>query len=419
MGKPTDKSVRMQLIFGSVLLMLIALFTSRVLLSIGFISFLLLTIVHDKAVQQLKEFIQNPLLVGLSVLFLIPLLSGLWSEDQHHWLRSVRIKLPLVLFPLAFAGRWQLSKKQWAVIAAVFLLLVAAGCIWSLAVYITDLQDMNTGYLRAKSIPTPLENDHIRFSLLVCIAMIIAAFLALHSSSSKLKLLYILAIIFFFIYLHILSARTGLFAAYGVLLAGTLYGAFHSGKKLLAVSLLAFIILLPLLAYQLLPTFRNRVKYMIYDFSFIREEQYLPGSNDGSRTVSLRAGWQLLKKNPFGVGSGDVVNETMTWYRDYEPRMLATALYPSSEWLMYGGIAGWPGMILFTVVMLIPVFINLPHRFFFVAVSAVLSSSLLFDIGLEVQFGVFIHAFVLLCWWKMLKDWKKNRESASEFQSNV
>jgi len=419
MGKPTDKSVRIQLIFGSVLLMLIALFTSRVLLSIGFISFLVFTIVHAKAAQQLKDFIKNPLLVGLSVLFLVPLLSGLWSEDQHHWLRSVRIKLPLLLFPLAFAGPWQLSRKHWAVIGIVFLLLVAAGCTWSMIAYTTDINDMNEGYLRAKSIPTPLENDHIRFSLLVCIGMIAAAFLALHTTSKKLKVVFILAILFFFIYLHILSARTGLFAAYGILFMGGIYGALRSRKKLLPVSLLVIVIFLPLLAYQLLPTFRNRVKYMIYDFSFIKEATYLPGSNDGSRTVSIKAGWELLKRNPLGVGSGDVVNETMNWYRVHEPGMLSTALYPSSEWLMYGGVAGWPGIIVFTIVMLLPFFVKLQWRFFFLAVNAVLSFSLLFDIGLEVQFGVFIHAFVLLCWWKLLKQWNKEGQSTGEFRSFV
>jgi hypothetical protein len=49
-----------------------------------------------------------------------------------------------------------------------------------------------------------------------------------------------------------------------------------------------------------LPTFQNRIKYFMYDHSFIRSGAYLPGGNDGNRVLSYRAGWHLLKTQPAG-----------------------------------------------------------------------------------------------------------------------
>ena len=128
MGIRTDQALRQQLIFLSIIIMFSGLFTSRVLLSVGTIAFLFFTCVHGNVTSQLKDFLKNPMLVGMSLLFFMPLVAGLWSEDKEAWLRWVRIKLPLFLFPYAFAGGWQLTSRQWRWIGYAFILIVFAGC---------------------------------------------------------------------------------------------------------------------------------------------------------------------------------------------------------------------------------------------------------------------------------------------------
>jgi hypothetical protein len=159
---------------------------------------------------------------------------------------------------------------------------------------------------------------------------------------------------------------------------------------------------MPVAAWLVLPTFRNRIRYNLYDLSFIKKETYLPGSNDGNRVLSLQAGWDILTTHPFGVGSGDVVDKTWEWYAKEVPQMLETdKLYPASEWLCYGDAAGWPGFILFTAIMVLPFFLKkMKHSFFWIAINLTAAFSLFFDIGLETQFGVFIYGFVVLWWWK-------------------
>jgi O-antigen ligase len=317
----------------------------------------------------------------------------------------VRIKLPLLFFPIAFAGNWQLSKKQWLQLALVFSLLIFFGTVWSLWQYLQNAQAIQVSYLKAKTLPTPLENDHVRFSWLVCMAVIFSVYVIEKLKLKTARFLLACLSLFYVAYLHILSARTGLFSLYifgGLLVFRWL---FSKENRKPAFLLLILILLMPLIAWLFFPTFQNRVRYIVYDFSYIKKDTYLQGANDGNRILSLKAGWNILQQHPLGVGAGDVFAETKKWYAVHVPDMLEEdKIYPASEWLIYGDVAGWPGFILFTAIMLFPLLEKKKEsNFYWLSISIIAAFSFLFDIGLEVQFGVFIYLFVILCWWKWMQ----------------
>jgi hypothetical protein len=240
----------------------------------------------------------------------------------------------------------------------------------------------------------------------VAIAVVLC-FYWLQQAKQKLRWLLVFLILFFTVYLHIIAARTGLFCHY------IFFGLYvvYTIKKLEPRTLVftaSLLLLLPAAAWFFFPTFQNRIRYNLYDLSFIRQQQYLPGGNDGNRMLSIKAGWQILEDHPFGVGIGDVKTETYRWYNENVPGMLTTdKLYPSSEWLMYGAAAGWIGVLGFTGVMLVPFFIRLRKHFFWLTINLLAALSFLFDIGLEVQFGVFIYVFLVLWWWKWIQPEQK------------
>src|SRR5947209_18027109 len=93
-------------------------------------------------------------------------------------------------------------------------------------------------------------------------------------------------------------------------------------------------------------------------------------------------------------------------YPEHVPNILNTdKFYPCSEWIMYGGFACWPGMILFTIIMLILVFYKTKtNHFYWIVLNSIAAFSFVFDIGLEKQYGVFIYSFIILWWCKWLNQ---------------
>lgn len=391
----------------SIIAMLTGLLFSRAVLSSGLIFFATLSLIHKNILRQLKTFVSSPFLWSMSLLFALPAISGLWSEDLSQWSQVIRIKLPLLLLPLCFAGENNFSFKDWQRIAFVFLALVFGGICQSLWHYAQNVHAIHAAYLKAYTIETPLGNDHVRFSLLVVIAILTIVLLWTLSGKKLKKIIRILLLILVAIdilYLHVLAVRTGLICFY--------LGAFIfliwllTRQKRINFFLIILLLLVPVASYFIFPTFKNKIHYLKYDLSFVQKNVYLPGSSDGNRFASIKAGWTLLQQNPFsGVGFGDIKNETEKFYETNFPQMSKDdKILPSSEWMMYGSGTGWPGIILLSFILLTSFFVkNLRNNIFWTLLNIFIALSYLFDIGLEVQYGVFIHSFILLWWYKWLQ----------------
>jgi O-antigen ligase len=384
-----------------------SLFVSRAMLSIFMVLFILISFLHKDIRLHLRTFFSSPLLWSMSLLFFIPFISGLWSEDKQEWLSVVRLKLPLLLLPLAFAAPFTFSTKQWNILAYIFIGLIAAGTIWSMFHYASDLEAINESYLRAKSIRTPLGNDHIRYSWLVSIAVLLSAWIGWQQKkqNKKLFLLSILITVWLIIFLHILAARTGLFSFYIMLFIAGTWLIIRKTKPITGIALLGLLLSLPFIAYYTLPSFQNRIKYIRYDYGYFKEMHYLPGGNDAARVISVRAGWNLLAQHPLtGLGAGDIRKEVRQWDQTTYPGILESdIIYPSSEWLAYGLMAGWPGLLLFTSIMLFPLFLARgKYRLTWWLLHITAIAGFIFDIGLEVQFGIFVYAFIVMWWWKWM-----------------
>jgi O-antigen ligase len=401
MRNNVEKDYRRNIIFISILILFISTY-SFASLSVATIFFITCCCFHTKILQQVKNLFHHPVLWSISLLFLIPFISGLWSQDVSAWAAIMQDKLPLLLFPLSFAGFWQLRKKQWLIIAITYLAVIIIGSLYGVYHYLLNMEAVHESYLRAKTIPTPFNNDHLRFSIAVAVAILISAFLIERTTTKKYKIILVLLIIFLTIYLHLLAARAGLLCLYIFLFLYFIKVLLAKNKNLLKVAIASAIILLPIAAYMLLPTFQNRIKYLRYDLSYGTQNSYLPGGNDANRILSLKAGWHILKNNPFGVGAGDIQNETFEWYDTHVPEMQASdKLYPSSEWLMHGAAAGWAGVILFTVIILYLIFY--PHtryRFYWLNLQLFFMIGFAIDTGLGIQYGIFLFSFLSLLWWK-------------------
>ncbi|MBC7947316.1 MAG: hypothetical protein H7Y42_05515 [Chitinophagaceae bacterium] len=399
------QSWQKNIIFYILIIMMASLFISRVALSISTIAFFAVSFFHSGIRAQIREFFNRPLLWGMSLLFLLPLLTGLWSSDQQEWQNNMRTKLPLLLFPLAFASLFTLTPRQWRWLIFVFCFLVTVGTLWSMWHYLPNASKVNVGYLRATSMLTPLGNDHVRFSWLIAVCITVLTWVVWDNRKHRLAPLVLFVIAWLIVYLHILAARTGLLCFFAFLIGALVWLAVTRRNRLQATGLLVILIALPIGAYFSLPTFRNKIKYFQYDFTYAKDAHYLPGGNDATRIISLKGGWMQTIEHPVGgVGFGDIQSAMEQWYQLHYPDMLAAdRIMPSSEWLIYGTCAGLPGIVLFTFVLLLPFFIIVQNRLRWWMLNLLVCLGFLFDIGLEIQFGVFIYCLTVLLAWKRFR----------------
>ena len=160
----------------------------------------------------------------------------------------------------------------------------------------------------------------------------------------------------------------------------------------------AVMLLLPVVAYVSMPSLRNRVQYVLYDFNNYSKGSFIPGSSDGARVLSLRAGWYIFTNNPLsGVGFGDMRPAVEEWHQKFNPQSFSYDKFlPLNEWLLYGSGAGLLGIICLTAGLVIVLFPLWKKSIFGKLVVTVLLIPLITDDTIESQFGVVIFIFVIM-----------------------
>ena len=103
-------------------LLFIGLVSARAAASIGMFGLIGTGLLFDNPISVLKKYTQRKELWVLSLFFFIVLVSGLWSNDKQNWLNWVRIKLPYLFLPIAFAGIRKLQLQKFTAILYAFVL---------------------------------------------------------------------------------------------------------------------------------------------------------------------------------------------------------------------------------------------------------------------------------------------------------
>jgi hypothetical protein len=216
--------------------MIAGLFWSRGLLSTSLIAFLFLSVIFygKQGWKLLKE---SAWLWGLVILFIIPFISRAWSDDHYQWSRTVQTKIPLLLLPFCVAAFMKISRSthRWLFFALVIFLCGNNLELWSFFSGNYAVEEN----LKAKLLPVPMSNDHVRFSwlLLVVYIFLIDEWLGWKLQPRLEEMDTDFAIIYFAIYFHVLAAKTGLVGFYLVsFIALIKYGS----KKIVIVVLFCF-----------------------------------------------------------------------------------------------------------------------------------------------------------------------------------
>ena len=336
-------------------------------------------------------------LVIAAFCIIIPvLISGLWSEDKNIWFQSFINKIPLITIGIGFLAVAP-DQKQIKQIIYLLTAVVLLGCLWSVLNFLNDKDAITRSYLVAKVMPTILDDDHIRFSWLIALTVIVLNWQLILQSNKMEKTLAGITSVLLIVYLHLLASKTGLLCLYTSIFIMIIY--FLSKKETRKISLLLFAgaVTIIFASYKIFPTLHNRVQYVVYDFSNYSNGIMETGSSDGARVLSLKAGWFITKNHPFaGVGFGDLKNEINHWHEQFHPNTLDYERFiPTNEWLIYAAASGVIGAILFSIgiILLLP-FFSFKNIFSFCLMISLLIP-LMTDDSMEGQYGVAIFSVVI------------------------
>ena len=333
----------------------------------------------------------------ISIPFFLVLLTGIYSSDWDYLLERLRIKLPFLVLPFAFLSMPKLKKKECYAIFYFLLIIMSAVCVHVGMNYLADYDRINDIIGRGQPMPTP--SNHIRFSL--TLAMTIIGGLALmrdkfYFSSPSEKWLIRVLTLFLFVFIHVLSVRSGILALYLGLFVVGIHHAFATRRYWLAFAVAGALVALPFMAYHTIPSFQEKINYARWDFLQYQQDQGGQYS-DSERITSLKVGWEIAQENLiFGIGAGDLKSAVKELYAtkyagQYSYRM------PHNQFLSILGGTGVLGLLLFLSAFLYPLFYKKNYsNALFLALHAIIFMSFMMENTIENNFGISLYLFFLL-----------------------
>ncbi len=266
-----------------------------------------ITNLHEKLIC----FFNNRIALIISSIYLLYVVGSLWSSNTHFIAQELRIKLPFLLLPVLFSGLHTFSKKEFHIILLTYCLAVFAGSLISFSIYL--IQPISDTRELSPFMP------HIRFSLNVCMAVIILFYLLFKESHLSLATRASLFILFtwLIIFLFILKSITGISLLSIFFVVQIAHLAWYSQHLAIKISSRILLISIPLLLLFYAFWFNNNylniapVNLQVLDQKTINGNPYTHDTTqygiECGRYVGLyicetelKEAWKKRSKRPYG-----------------------------------------------------------------------------------------------------------------------
>ncbi len=189
---------------AAIIILVIGLSTSEFLMSISSITLAVNWVLEGKFKVKFQKLKADKLALLLTFLFFIYVFWMVGTSDINEGLKELRIRLPLLLFPIVLGSIPRFKEKELILIARLFILATLVSTLISVGVYlewiptsldITDVRNIS------------IFISHIRLSLLICVALVISIYFILVEKSNR--VLIFLGILWFIGFLYLIQSATG------------------------------------------------------------------------------------------------------------------------------------------------------------------------------------------------------------------
>lgn len=354
--------------------------------------------------KDLDEMLRQPFLLSMILFFFSVFVSGLWSENLKEWAWFTRMQLPFLLLPLVFLKYGSYLKSYWNLLLSLFLTTLLLGSLWITFDYLSNFDTYNLELIKGNPIITHI--SHVRYSMLVAIASILTLHLVLRPQLIPKPIprwVVIMSFLFFFLFNHIISAKTGLIGMYIALIV---YFVIHflkqQKKKELFISLILLIAAV-FLCFYFLPSLQQKFYYTLYQIAEFKRGKWLYYS-DTERWVSWQMGWEMICHEPImGTGLGDLKQQTENTYQE----CLNTSLFklPHNQFLFSWAFTGMAGLLSLLSLVYFSMAQKTWRKFpLLTGIQCILLVSFIVEYTLGTQIGCGIYVYSSLLSWSFVRN---------------
>ncbi|MDQ2792518.1 MAG: O-antigen ligase family protein [Bacteroidota bacterium] len=374
----------------------------RILPSIGMAGIAFTGITYAVVYRRIANWQLWPVFGSLALVFLLHLIQGLNTDvaNMGEYGKDVVLQLPFLLLPLAF---WLLPALPSRYLRWLWLLLVAMTLLAAVGAtinYLLHASAINESYLHSKVMPT--EPDHIRFSLIITLAIAAGALLLAHDAVRQAWRPWVIgAIVALALFLHLLAVRSGEMTFYALGGLAILWLVLRKRQWKRAGLLAAVLVLLPVLSFVAFPTFRNKVYNTQEDVGKVKQTNSSEGKNFSiaARVYSYKAALAIWSDNKLvGVSKPDLESEMARRYAKLYPEMGPEFyIQPHNQYLYNLAAYGALGLLVFCVGLFYPAWwARCKHAPLLLAQYVSIALSFLVEYTLETQIGLAFVVFFLL-----------------------
>ncbi len=375
-------------------LMIFGLLCSRAILSITEGIWMLFAIIRYKSWK--NRLTKDPLLLW-SLCPVLLFFLGAWQEPLQS--SNYDYLLTLMAYPVAaFSVVGFTAGQSRKIVYRIWFAATLAGILYSLFYFFQDSHSILEGIGKGQSLPTLMDEDHIRFGIFLCAGLT----LLLYTKQSTPALKWILCIVLA-IFILFLSVRTAWIMAL-VIIAVYTFGKYHTAIRknpTRAILILGLFILSVWLAYTSFPSIQQKIAYTIYDWQQIRQGSFYPEYSDATRWAVNHAAWQAIEQgNGVNVGWNGITETITVHFGNIYPGNKTNFHWPFNQYLFWWIGAGLGGMLLFSAWLLYPLLWGIQKRNYALAGwSLAIAISCMVESNLAFQFGVWLHAWPIALLW--------------------
>lgn len=341
-----------------------------------------------------------PVFGSVAMVFVLHLLAGIYTQSSNmdEYRFDMGLQLPFLMLPLSFWLLPPLPSRYLRGLWWIFVVMTVLAALGATINYVLHAQEINESYMHSKVMPT--EPDHIRFSIMITMAIAAAVLLMAHQAVEQNRRSWVKAVIVgLALFLHLLAVRSGEMTFYALGGLTVLWLAFSRKQWQKAALLATVLVMLPVVSYLVFPTFRNRIYNTQEDVSKVQESSEGKNFSISARVYSYQAALAVWRDNKLiGVGKPNLQGEMARRYAILYPQLTPNFyILPHNQYLYNLAAYGTIGLLVFCLSLFYPAWwARKKPAPLLLAQYISIALSFLVEYTLETQIGLAFAVFFLL-----------------------